>query len=133
MVNEQGTILFDGVCNLCNGLVQIILKRDRHNRFQFASLQSDAGRDILERYKLKNDLDTFVYIKGNKAYTKSSAALKVFKDLGGLWRLLYTLIILPNFLRDPVYNWIARNRYKWFGKQDHCMMPRPEYKEKFLD
>lgn len=133
MVEERGTILFDGVCNLCNGIVQFVLKRDKRDHFQFASLQSDAGIQVLENYQLNQGLDTFVYVYKNKAYTKSSAALYVLKGLGGIWKILFIFIIIPKFLRDPIYNWIARNRYKWFGKKDECMLPRPEYKHKFLE
>ncbi|MGP4072005.1 thiol-disulfide oxidoreductase DCC family protein [Piscibacillus sp. B03] len=133
MVKERGTILFDGVCNLCNGIVQFVLKRDKRDHFQFASLQSDAGIQVLENYQLNQGLDTFVYVYKNKAYTKSSAALYVLKGLGGIWKILFIFIIIPKFLRDPIYNWIARNRYKWFGKKDECMLPRREFKHKFLE
>ncbi|SEQ55373.1 thiol-disulfide oxidoreductase DCC family protein [Piscibacillus halophilus] len=133
MVKERGIILFDGVCNLCNGIVQFILKRDQHDHFQFSSLQSNTSQNVLKQYHLSHNLETFVYVYQNKAFTKSSAALRVFRDLGGLWKLLYALIIVPKFMRDPIYNWIAKNRYKWFGKRNECMLPRPEYKHKFLD
>ncbi|RPF52258.1 thiol-disulfide oxidoreductase DCC family protein [Aquisalibacillus elongatus] len=127
------TVLFDGECNLCNGIVQFILKRDYNKQFQFASLQGNVGQSLIEKHELPGDLSTFILLKNDKVLTKSTAALHVFKDLKGLWKFLFTFIIIPKFLRDPVYNVIANNRYKWFGKQDHCMMPKPEYKERFLD
>lgn len=127
-------LLFDGVCNLCNGFVQFVIKRDKKAKFKFASLQSEAGQELLNEYGLKTeDFESFVYIKNNKFYQKSSAALTLLSDLGGLWILFYPLMIFPRFIRDFVYNLVARNRYKMFGKTESCMVPTPELKARFLD
>lgn len=127
-------LLFDGVCNLCNRGVQFVIKRDRKKKFRYAALQGHAGQELLRRYQLPaNDFNSFVLIENDKAYTRSTAALRVLKELGGGWKLFYALIVLPKFLRDGGYNWIARNRYKWFGKRNECMVPTPDLKARFLD
>ena len=135
MINTQpGTILFDGVCNMCNGLVQFIIKRDPQARFSFAALQSDAGRALLTQYGIPvTQTDTFVYICEKKCYIKSTAALKVLKDLGGAWKIIYILIIIPKPIRDFVYNLFAKSRYKLFGKRDSCMMPTANIRRRFLE
>ncbi len=131
---DQPIVLFDGVCNLCNGAVQFIIRHDKKNIFMFASLQSEVGRKILEQYNFPLDeLNSFILIENNKAYTRSTGALRVAKKLNGLWPLLYGFIIIPKFIRDSIYNWVAENRYKWFGKKDACMIPTPELKTKFLN
>lgn len=126
-------ILFDGVCNLCNGAVQFVLKRDKEGIFKFASLQSDAGRKLLEAHGLQGDhFKSFVYICNDKVYTRSEAALKVAAQLSYPIRLLSWFIIVPEFIRDFVYDLIARNRYKLFGRKNECMLPTPELKQRFL-
>ena len=131
---DQPIVLFDGVCNLCNSAVQFIIRHDKKNIFMFTSLQSDAGQKLLAQYNLPlNELNSFILIENNKAYTRSSGALRVVKKLKGLWPLLYGLMIVPKFIRDGVYNWVGRNRYKWFGKQEACMIPTPELKARFLN
>lgn len=126
-------ILFDGVCNLCNGSVQFIIKRDKEAKFRFASLQSEAGRKILEQFHLPLDtFNSFVLYQDDKIYTRSTAALRVFSQLKG-WKWVGALSYVPRFIRDGVYNLIARNRYRWFGKKDVCMIPTPELKSRFLD
>lgn len=131
---NKPVILFDGVCNLCNGFVQFIIKRDAEGKFRFASLQSDYAKNQLSSTEInKTNLNTVVLIYQNKIYTKSTAALKIAKLLNNGWTLLYPLIFLPKFLRDGVYNLIAKNRYKWFGKQESCMLPSPDLKSRFLD
>jgi predicted DCC family thiol-disulfide oxidoreductase YuxK len=125
--------LFDGVCNLCNRSVQFILKRDRRSIFRFASLQSSLGQSLLKRSGLPaGDLDSFVLVEDNMLYTRSTAALRVCRKLGGAWSLLSAFRIIPRPLRDGIYNWVARHRYKWFGKQDSCWLPSPEWADKFL-
>lgn len=127
-------LLFDGVCTMCNHLVTFVIRRDPQGKFRFASLQSVTGQRLLQQVKLPTaNLNTFVLIEGNRYYTKSTAALHLFKKLGYLWGLLYLLMIVPRPLRDMVYHWVARNRYKWFGIKDQCMMPTPDIKERFLD
>jgi predicted DCC family thiol-disulfide oxidoreductase YuxK len=132
-VGEQ-LILFDGVCNLCNKAVQIVLKNDPEKHFRFASLQSETGKKILEHHHLQADNpESFLLVEEGKVSQRSTAALKVARKLKGGWKLLYPLILIPAFIRDPVYNFIARNRYKWFGKNDVCWLPKPEYAERFIN
>ena len=132
-MNNSPVILFDGVCNLCNGAVQFVIKHDKDAKFNFASLQSEAGRKLLMLYQLPlNDFNSFVLIKDGKAFTKSSAALTVAKDLNGMLKLLYGFMIVPAFIRDAVYDLVAKNRYKWFGKKDSCMLPVPGLQARFL-
>lgn len=133
-MEEKNVILFDGVCNLCNRSVQFIIKRDRKKKFYFAPLQGTTGQEILKRFHLSVDeLNSFIFKEGDKLYTHSSGALRMLKMLGRGWILFYPLIIVPKFIRDGVYNWIARNRYKWFGKKEECMIPTPEVRSRFLD
>ena len=129
----EKVILFDGVCNLCNHAVQFVIKNDPAKQFTFASLQSSFGEKILlDNNLLANDLSSFLLIDNGRLYKKSGAALRVCKYLKGLWPLLYSFIIIPSFLRDSVYTWIAGNRYKWFGKQESCWVPTTELQERFL-
>jgi|GraSoiStandDraft_1057264.scaffolds.fasta_scaffold71678_2 predicted DCC family thiol-disulfide oxidoreductase YuxK len=134
MLPDKPVILFDGVCNLCNRAVQFIIKRDKKKQFLFASLQGKAGSELLKQFDLPvSQSNSFVLIENQKAYTRSTAALRVAKKLSGGWSILYGLLILPSFLRDPVYNLIAKKRYRWFGKRDECMIPTLEQKERFLE
>lgn len=127
-------LLFDGVCNLCNSAVQFILKGDKKQVFRFASLQSDLGQALSRAVGLKEgEMNTMVLVENGKFYLKSSAALRICLKLGGLWPLLYAFIIVPPPIRNVVYDWIARHRYRWFGKQNECWLPRPEWKDRFLD
>ena len=127
-------ILFDGVCNLCSFFVQFVIKRDDKNLFKFASLQSEFSKSLLVKSGIDGAApESVVLYSGEKIYTESTAALKILNQLGGGWRLFYFLIIVPKFIRDPVYRFIARNRYKWFGKKNSCMIPTPELKSKFID
>ena len=126
-------ILFDGVCNLCAWAVRFIIERDPEAVFRFASLQSDLGKEFLMKHGLDTErLDSFVLIENGVAYTESTAALRVARKLGGAWPVCYAGIMVPKFLRDPAYRFIARNRYRWFGKQDSCLMPTPELRARFL-
>jgi predicted DCC family thiol-disulfide oxidoreductase YuxK len=126
-------VLFDGVCNLCNGFVQFIIRRDRHARYRFGALQSPEALALLAHTGMdQGPMDTIVYLRDDRLLTRSTAALTILKDLGGVWSLLYAFIIVPPFLRDPVYGFIARNRYRWFGKRDSCMLPTPELRARFL-
>ncbi len=127
-------VLFDGVCNLCSGAVQFIIKHDPKNQFRFASLQSRFGQAIMQQFGLPvNDLNSFILLENNKIYTKSTGALRVSKRLNRLWPALYALIIVPKFIRDAVYSYIAKHRYKWFGKKEACWIPTPALKARFLD
>lgn len=129
---ENSVIFFDGVCNLCNGAVQFVIERDVKNYFKFAALQSEFAKMQLSNYKLEvKHGDSFVLLENGKVYEQSTAALRVARKLNGLWPLLYGFIIVPTFIRNAVYKLIARNRYKWFGKQESCWIPTPELKSKF--
>ena len=133
MHSESAIILFDGVCNLCNASVNFVLDRDVKHHFKFGALQSDEGMALLKDYSLSGDyLDSIVLLEGGVVYTNSTAALRVARKLGGAWPLMYGFIVIPEVIRNPVYNWIARNRYKWFGKQDFCRMPTPETRTRFI-
>lgn len=133
MEANQKIVLFDGVCNFCNSSVNFIIDHDKHNRFKFAALQTEAGQALLKKHNLPTeDFDSFILVDGDRYYKKSSAALHTVKEFPGLWKLLYVFIIIPPFIRDIFYNILAKNRYKWFGKRDECRMPTPELREKFL-
>lgn len=131
-MNNKAVILFDGVCNLCNGFVNFIIKRDRKNYFLFASLQSEAADALLKEYEVKETLKTIILIENKKIYKRSTAALRICRHLSGGWPLLYGFIIVPPFIRNAVYNLVAKYRYRWFGKKDQCMVPTPALKSKFL-
>ncbi|MGB3006695.1 MAG: thiol-disulfide oxidoreductase DCC family protein, partial [Chitinophagaceae bacterium] len=127
-------ILFDGVCNFCNYWVNFTIKKDKKKILRFAPLQGETAKRLIADYKINHTtLSSVIFIDNGKAYTQSSAALRICKHLDNGWKLFYGLIIIPKFIRDPIYNIIARNRYKWFGKKDTCMIPTPELKERFLD
>ena len=131
---DSSIVLFDGVCNLCNSSVQFIIKRDKKKKFLFAPLQGKKGQEIFLKHSLPaGELNSFILAEGDKIYTKSTGALRMLKKLGGPWSLLYAFIIVPAFIRDGIYNWVAQNRYNWFGKKVQCMIPTPEWKERFLD
>lgn len=126
-------LLFDGVCNLCDASVQWVIQHDPDARFRFASLQSDIGKTMLQRYNLPTgELNTVVLIDGSKAYTRSDVPLRIFKQLGGWWSVLAVFSVVPKFIRDAVYDWVARNRYRWFGKKNECWLPTPELRARFL-
>lgn len=134
MNSKEPILLFDGVCNLCNAAVQWVLKRDRSNVFRFAALQSETGRTLLQRAGLSADnFDTVVLVEDDRVFTRSDAALEVARRLGGWWPALAVFKLVPRFIRDGVYNWVARHRYRWFGRREACMLPRPEWKERFLE
>ena len=133
MINQKQIILFDGVCNFCNFWVNFVLERDKKNLFRFAALQSEKARELSSRLNIDiSNLDTFVLIVGEKFYIKSTAALMVCKKLDSYLKILFPLIILPAFIRDFVYDIIAKNRYKLFGRKESCRIPTQAEKEKFL-
>lgn len=126
-------VLFDGVCNLCNNTVTTIIKRDKQDKFRFSALQSDAGYELVNAHKIDTSkVDSIILLDGDKYYVRSTAALKIARELSGLYPLFYIFMIVPNFIRNWVYDIIARNRYRWYGKKDSCMVPTPELKKKFL-
>jgi len=125
-------ILFDGVCQFCDRSVQFIFKRDKKGHFKFASLQSDLAKQLLSRYNVAKDVDSLVLLDGNNYYIKSTAALRICKNLSGFWKLGYFLLVIPRPFRDFVYQLIAKNRYNWFGKKEACTIPSPEMRKRFL-
>ena len=130
---SQKIILFDGVCNLCNGAVTFIIKRDPKSTFKFAALQSDIGQVLTAEHGIDTSkTDSIILVDNKKVYIKSTAALRIAKNLNGGYPLLYGFIIIPTVVRNWVYDWIAKNRYKWFGQQESCMIPTPELKSRFL-
>jgi predicted DCC family thiol-disulfide oxidoreductase YuxK len=133
MPQEHAIIFFDGVCNLCNGFVQFVINHDPKGYFRFASLQSEEAKPYLKDFKYPADeLNSVVLFEKGKFYNKSTAALHIFKKLSGAWPTFFATIIVPRFIRDGVYDFIAANRYRWFGKQESCMLPTPELKQRFL-
>jgi len=134
LIDEKQIILFDGVCNFCNFWVNFVLKRDKKDLFRFAALQSEKAKELTSKFKFDTSkLDTFILIAENKLYTKSTAALMICKQLNGLIKILSPLIILPKFFRDFIYDLIAKNRYKIFGRRESCRIPTVEDKLKFLE
>jgi predicted DCC family thiol-disulfide oxidoreductase YuxK len=133
MIRENPIVLFDGVCNLCNGLVKFIIKGDRRAKIRFTPLQSAAGKLFLLKYGLPStDINSVVFIKGDKYFLRSSAILHLLRELGGAWKLFYGLLIIPPIIRDFFYDIIARTRYRIFGRTDSCMVPSEEEKNRFL-
>ncbi|RZJ72786.1 thiol-disulfide oxidoreductase DCC family protein [Flavobacterium sp.] len=128
-------ILFDGVCNLCDNFVQFIIKRDKKDVFRFVALQSELGERVLQHIGIdRKHIDSMVLYEPGVAYFyKSDAALEITKNLGGFWNLATGFKILPGFLRNPAYDFVAKNRYKWYGQKESCMIPTPELKAKFLE
>lgn len=134
MVHQPAVILFDGVCNLCNGFVQFVINHDAEGRFRFTSLQSEAGQKLLAQYAttVAATPETVVLIEQGQVFTHSTAVLRILRGLGGTWQLLYAGVILPRALRDALYRFVARHRYQWFGRQESCMLPTPELVQRFL-
>ncbi|MEO0043405.1 MAG: hypothetical protein RL329_2853 [Bacteroidota bacterium] len=129
----EAIILFDGVCNLCDTFVQFVLKKDKKARFRFAALQSQRGALLLKQFGLSaTEYNSVVLVESGQVYQKSAAALRILKGLGGMWTLLYAFIWIPRPIRDVLYDWIARNRYRFFGKKAECMLPTPEIRARFL-
>ena len=126
-------LLFDGYCNLCSGSVVFILKRERGDSLRFASLQSDYAKGLLERVGIRDEApDSIILVEGDRYYYRSTAALRTARKLRRLWPLIYALVIVPRFIRDPLYDWIAKNRYRWFGKRTTCFVPSKDVSYKFL-
>ena len=132
--SEINIVLFDGVCNLCNKTVRFIIRRDPKAKFRFASVQSESGQLLLRQLGLPIDrFDSIVYISDDKFYLKSTAVLTILSKLGSGWQLLSFLMIFPLLLRDKVYDFIAKWRYKWFGHLESCIVPAPENSDRFLE
>ncbi|MES2568190.1 MAG: DCC1-like thiol-disulfide oxidoreductase family protein [Bacteroidota bacterium] len=133
MLRNKTILLFDGYCNLCHSSVLFVLKHEKKSTIYFTSLQSDIGIEILNHYSIDpQKTDSLVLIEKNQAYIKSSAALRLAKHLKGLYPLALVFLIVPAFIRNFIYDFIAKNRYKWYGKMDSCLMPDPELAKRFL-
>jgi predicted DCC family thiol-disulfide oxidoreductase YuxK len=130
---SSSIIFFDGVCNFCNASVHFIIRHDRTGAFRFAPLQSNIGRQVLSRFPELQRVESIVLVEGGRCYIESSAVLRIAKQLDGFWKAIYVLKIVPRPLRDAVYRMIAKNRYRWFGKQEACMVPTKEIRERFLN
>jgi predicted DCC family thiol-disulfide oxidoreductase YuxK len=133
-LSDKPIVLFDGVCNLCNSSVLFIVKRDSQSKLKFASLQSDYGAEQMKRFNLPpSSLNSVLLIKSGQLFQKSNAALEIARMLDGMWPGMYAFKIVPLFIRDFIYDWIAKNRYRWFGKKEECMIPTPEMKARFVN
>lgn len=134
MGTPDSILLFDGVCNLCNRVVSFVIRRDKSTRIRFAPLQSEFSAELLLQFDLDPyKTDSVVYLSRGKVYQKSSAVLHLLKDIGGGWKILYGFIVIPPFIRDFFYQLIAKNRYRLFGRKEHCMVPSDEFRVKFLN
>ena len=124
-------VYFDGVCGLCNRFVDLLLTKDRDPALRFAPLQGATAQQRIPAHTM-GVLDTVVYERDGRIHTKSGAAIRILRDIGGIWKLAGVLLIVPALLRDPIYAWVARNRYEWFGRKESCRMPTPEERARFL-
>jgi predicted DCC family thiol-disulfide oxidoreductase YuxK len=133
MINQHPVILFDGICNLCSGWVQFLIRKDTNMKFRFAPIQSKSGQKQLHTAGLdSNNMETVIYLKGNECFRESSAVLEILKDLGGIWSIAYALKLIPGTLRNGFYRFIAKKRYRFFGKRASCFIPTPENQKRFL-
>ncbi len=132
--HDKKIILFDGVCNLCDATVQELIRKDKNDVFRFAALQSETGKEIVNYIGIDTSkIDSIILYEPGKAYhIKAEAAIEIAKSIGGVYSLLALFTVFPNWIKNSVYDFIARNRYKWYGKKESCMMPTPELKAKFL-
>ena len=127
-------VIFDGICNFCNGSVNFIIKRDPKGVFSFAPMQSEIAQELMQKHKIeKEELDTSLLFKNGSVYDRSDAALEITRNLTGFWHLFQIFKILPKAIRDGLYNLFARNRYALFGKRDSCMIPTPEIRKRFIE
>lgn len=129
MTNEKPILLFDGVCNLCNGTVNFIVKKDSKKQFRFVALQWATGKKIVDRFNLSANVDSVILVFKSRAFTESDAVIEIARLLPYPWKLALCIQIIPKRWRDRLYQWIAKNRYRWFGKKEHCRIPTPEEKE----
>lgn len=125
-------VLFDGVCNYCNAMVNFAIRNDKKSLLRFAPLQSDTGRRLKEEYKIGPEIDSVILIDNDQVYTYSDAPVRIAKYLRWPAKVFYGFIVVPKFIRQPFYKWVANNRYKWFGKKEECMIPTADVKERFL-
>lgn len=132
-IKGKNILLFDGSCGLCNNSIKFVLKREKNSELFFTPLQSEFGKQLLKEFNLSGDLSTMVFIQDGKAYTKSSAALRLTKYLKSAWPLMSAFLAVPPFIRNAVYDLIAKNRIKWFGNADYCEMMTPELRKRFIE
>ena len=129
---QKPVLFFDGVCNLCNGAVQLVIQNDPAGNFRYAPLQGETARKLLAGHESLQSGNTFILWDNGEVFTKSEAALRVAGRMEGWWNWLTVFRIIPAFLRDAIYDFISRNRYRWFGRREECMIPRPEWSTRFL-
>ena len=130
---HNSVILFDGICNFCSDSVKFIVKRDPMGKFKFAPLQSETATDLIAKFDIDNEnLDSIILFEDNTYYIKSTAVLKIAKQLNALWSLIYVFIIIPRPIRDYFYDIVATNRYRWFGRKEQCMVPNADIEKRFL-
>jgi len=133
MIENGGVVLFDGICNFCSSSVLFIIKRDPKGYFRFSAIQTESGESIMKKYNIHSDkADSIILIENNMVYYRSSAALRIARKLKGGWKLFYGAMIIPPFIRNFFYDLVARNRYRWFGKRDHCFIPDQNIRERFI-
>lgn len=133
MVRKDNIVLFDGVCNLCNGFVNFLIGRDKHAKLTFASLQSEAAvKRLIELDFDMEGVDSVIFLKNHVIATKSDAVIEIFRTLGGIWKMAVVLYVIPVNLRNRIYAWVAKNRYLWFGKREVCMIPNEDVMNRFL-
>jgi predicted DCC family thiol-disulfide oxidoreductase YuxK len=135
MAAPTSVVFFDGVCNLCNGTVQFLIDHDKRERLRFAALQSEAAKAMLEGRDLgpaRESLDSVLLLEGDTLYARSDAALRIARRLSGAWPVFYALILVPRFVRDAIYDFVARHRYRWFGRTEACRVPTPALRARFL-
>lgn len=130
--STNNIVFYDGNCGLCNYFINLLLYEDKNNVLKFSPLQGQKSAEVLPK-DLTQNLSTMVFLENNQIYTESTAILRIFKSIGGVWKLFYVLIIFPKFIRDEVYTFISKNRIKWFGISDNCRFPAAEEKLKFID
>ena len=132
-IQTERVVLFDGVCNYCNAMVNFAIRNDSKARLKFASLQSGFGQRMKKKFQIDPEADSVIFLDNNRIYFYSTAALRITKYLDWPARLLYALLMIPRFIRDPIYKWFAGNRYKWFGKRESCMRPGEDVRIRFLE
>ena len=131
--DQYDIVLFDGVCSLCNSAIDLIVRNDKGGHFKVGALQDEKAKAILKDYDIEDDyLDPIILVRGNSVFYKSRAALEISRKMKGAWPLLYSFILIPSIIRDPIYDWIARHRYRWFGKKETCRLPTLAERAKFL-
>ncbi|MFN0279938.1 MAG: thiol-disulfide oxidoreductase DCC family protein [Pyrinomonadaceae bacterium] len=125
-------VLFDGVCNYCNAMVNFTIRHDPEKKYKFATLQSDIGKKLLDEHAISKDIDSVILLEDGRAFTHSTAGLRIARNLGGIYSLSYAFIIIPAFIRDWAYKLFAKYRYRLFGRTDACMIPTQDVKERFI-